>query len=255
MSQRHPHVQDLETVYYKQRPDWVDGTSMFVNLIAERLPENAAVLDVGAGAGQYYYPFLRSRIGHFVGIDVDETITRNSWLDESYRCDGAKTPLLESTIDLAFSDFVFEHLSDPAAVVKEIFRVLKPGGHVVIRTPNKWHYVVAAARLLSLAQQRAVLTRLTGRLEEDVFPKFYRCNTEPRLRRLFTGAGFEVEFLALVEREPTYLEKHPALYFLGIMYERTVNGWNALRFLRSSLFGVFRKPLHSDDPKLCKSDG
>ncbi len=54
-------------------------------------------------------------------------------------------PLVESSIDVIIATDVLEHLVDPYAFVGEMYRVLKPGGYIVLDTPNlaSWHNIFA----------------------------------------------------------------------------------------------------------------
>lgn len=45
------------------------------------------------------------------------------------------TQTLDQTFDLIIADQVFEHLPDPASAAKNVYRMLRPGGHFVIATP------------------------------------------------------------------------------------------------------------------------
>ena len=47
-----------------------------------------------------------------------------------------KLPYNDNTFDIVFSSFVFEHLTCPKFTLKEMYRVLKPGGKVEIHTNN-----------------------------------------------------------------------------------------------------------------------
>ena len=54
-------------------------------------------------------------------------------------------PLSENSVDAILASDVLEHLVEPAVFVREIYRVLRPGGYVVLDTPNlaSWHNVFA----------------------------------------------------------------------------------------------------------------
>ncbi len=101
----------------------------------------ARLLDVGCGTGEYTR-ILADSYDQVDGIDVE--------LDriEVFRRDlpANVTVGLESVNDLSFDDDTFdtvtmievlEHLADPPAAMSEIRRVLKPGGRLLLTTPNR----------------------------------------------------------------------------------------------------------------------
>lgn len=228
--------------YYSSRAGWLDGTSEFLGMIETRLERHAAVLDVGAGSGRGYKYHLRGRVARLVGVDLSPEVLQNPFLDEAFCCNADHLPFRDEEYTHVFSDYVFEHLSDPARVISEIYRVLKPGGCFFLRTPNQWHYVPLIASVLPETLQVRLLERMTTRNANDIFPKFYRCNTEREVKRTFTRAGFSVEKLVLVEKEPVYLLRRPVLFRIGVVYERLVNSSELFRHLRSNILGIFQKP-------------
>jgi SAM-dependent methyltransferase len=48
------------------------------------------------------------------------------------------------------SDFTFEHIVDPAQAARELDRVLKHGGWLCARTPNRYGYIALANRFVPL---------------------------------------------------------------------------------------------------------
>jgi SAM-dependent methyltransferase len=233
---------DLKMKYYSSRPNWIDGTTQFRGIIESELSPDSYVLDVGAGAGRSYNFPYQGKVARVVGVDVSKSVMGNPCLDEAFCCDAAKMPFSDAKFDVAFSDYVFEHLPNPKSVAREIFRVLKPNGIFCLRTPNKWHYIPLMARLLPNRSHPKLLDTLSIRSEEEVFPKYYRANTTKQILEIFLGAGFQVADLHLVEKEPFYFMRWPVLFRAGVAYERIVNSTEHLRFLRSNILGAFRKP-------------
>jgi SAM-dependent methyltransferase len=166
-----------------------DGSVDFYQRVCALLPSGGQVLDLGAGRGAWYRADdtslpqrllrLDGRAGRRVGADVDPAVRTNPALDEAVVIDPRQPlPFEAGRFDLVLSDWVAEHVETPRAYLDEVRRVLRPGGWFCARTPNRWAYFAVAARLLSGGLATAMLRRAqAGRLDEDVFPKFYRMNT------------------------------------------------------------------------------
>ncbi|WP_087207244.1 methyltransferase domain-containing protein [Yoonia vestfoldensis] len=92
----------------------------------------------------------------------------------------------DQSIDIILCDHVLEHVAAPAEFVREIARVLKPGGWLCARTPAKWGYIGIGARLVPNALHVAFLKKLQpNRKAEDVFPTVYGMNTMAALGHYF----------------------------------------------------------------------
>src|SRR5688500_18484441 len=162
----------------------VDGTFPFLLRLHQLLPEGGVVLDYGAGRGSQgdeatgikrHLLEFRTRASRVIGVDVDASVRDNPFLDEAHQLrDDGIIPLPDASVDLAIADWVCEHLSRPQEVFAEIRRVVKPGGWVGFRTPNKWHYSMIVSRLLPQKLHPRLLTTVQrGRQERDVFSKHY----------------------------------------------------------------------------------
>src|SRR6202011_184945 len=97
------------------------------------------VLNLGAGPGTGPLHF-DSEVKCVVGLDPDHAITLNQRLSERVRGTADALPFQREIFDLVYMDWVVEHLSSPGYAAKEIFRVLKPGGRLLFRTANLFHY-------------------------------------------------------------------------------------------------------------------
>ncbi len=177
-----------------------DGSLAFYIRIDALIRPDMVVLDLGAGRGAQLetdsylrrYNWLRGRVAKLVGVDVDPIVLTNPGLDEAIVIDPAKPlPFPDNSFDLIYSDWVLEHIPDPSAFAAEVERVLKPGCWFCARTPNRWGYVAMAARLSPAKLQDGLLKSVQpGRLEQDVFPKYYRLNTLSTLARYFPPSRF-----------------------------------------------------------------
>lgn len=218
--------------------DWYE--EVFRDRIASQIRPELRVLDVGAGAGIVKEMGFRGRVAHVSGIDLDERVLTNPFLDDAKIASAEKIPYPDASFDLVFCDNVLEHLDRPEVVFREIARVLAPGGSFLAKTPNRNHYMplIAQATPHSFHQ---FYNRLRGRASADTFPTRYYANTPAAIRRLARDAGLRVESIDLVEGRPEYLRLTPPTYLVGYVYERIVNSSPLFEPFRIVLFIHLRK--------------
>ncbi len=209
--------------------------------IDEHVQPTDVVLDAGCGSGRVFQHGLAGRARRVVGVDVTDEPRANPNIDDALKGDLRALPLRDGAFDLVAMSHVAEHLTEPEAAFRELARVLRPGGRLLLLTPNRWHYVPLVARLLP-HRLHVAFNRWRGVDVRDVFPTAYRANTARRLRALAEDAGLTVERLDRFETEPEYLAFHLVPYALGVAYERLVNRIDALAALRVNLLVIVRKP-------------
>jgi SAM-dependent methyltransferase len=82
---------------------------------------------------------LQPRCSHYVGVDISAAAiaqAQAAGLDARLIADAAQLPFPACSFDLAVCFEVFEHLFDPLAATRDIFRVLSPGGLLIATVPN-----------------------------------------------------------------------------------------------------------------------
>ncbi len=95
-----------------------------------------AVFDLGCGDAVYRDFFLRYA-DSYVGIDWPNTLhgTGADIVADLNR----PLPLQDEVADTVVSISVLEHLNEPRRMIAEAFRILRPGGGLVLQVPFQWH--------------------------------------------------------------------------------------------------------------------
>lgn len=103
---------------------------------AAALPAGARVLDMGAGSCPYRPQFAHCRYEtqDFAGLS-DEQLRHGGYGQIDYRCDIAKVPVADDSFDAILCTEVLEHVREPAKAVREMARILKPGGRLLLTAP------------------------------------------------------------------------------------------------------------------------
>lgn len=212
----------------------LDGTLAFYVRVQALLAPHMTLVDFGCGRGAYrddpltlrrQMRIFRGKVARVIGIDASRAGEGNPFLDEFRLLEGERWPLPDAAADLIVCDQVLEHLPDPQLFFTEARRVLKGGGVLCIRTPNRWSYVALASRLVPDRAHARVLKQVKGPIgEQDVFPTLYRCNTVPAIRKALAGHGFQPAVYGYAP-EPAYLAFSSLAYRLGLLYGRLAPDW------------------------------
>ncbi|MFF4658584.1 class I SAM-dependent methyltransferase [Streptomyces sp. NPDC001381] len=198
MSDDHTHVQEF---FGARAADWDDrfpddGPAYAAAVDELGLREGDRVLDAGCGTGRALTP-LRAAVGPsgvVVGADLTLAMLQaavRAGRDRDGRLlltDVAALPLRPGALDAVFAAGLIAHLPRPAENLRELARVVRPGGVLALFHPIG----------------RAALAARQGR---QITPQDLRA--EPNLRPLLAGAGWRMtsyvdeddRFLALAVRE------------------------------------------------------
>lgn len=105
--------------------------------IRDRHAGGGTLVDVGCGTGALW-DFARDRFDRYAGVDVVRY--------EGFPADGAfhevdletgRVPLPDGSADVVVAVEAIEHVENPRAFVRELARLARPGGLVVVTTPNQ----------------------------------------------------------------------------------------------------------------------
>lgn len=184
-------------------PEWLERE---LEAFASSLHVGARVLDAGAG-DQVYAPIFQ----RFDYESADFEQVDKVYKKPTYSCDLGSIPVEDGRFDAIVFTQVMEHLPEPLDVLKELNRVLKPGGKLFFTAPL-WYE------------------------EHEVPYDFYRY-TRYGLGHLFGKAGFQIHelrgldgYLASVAHQLRLMKKH--LPWRPSDYGGGLQGWvSALTFL------------------------
>jgi len=116
----------------------VDGDQRSSSAI-ELIEKGNRLLDIGCGEGTLASKALE-KYREVYGIDISEDAVRlakaSGVVASCINLNVEPLPYPDNYFDTVTSLDVIEHIFDPANFVKEIYRVLTPGGNVIISTPN-----------------------------------------------------------------------------------------------------------------------
>lgn len=126
------------------------------------LPPEAVVADVGTGTG-FVAQGLASRAAKVIGFDASPEMLAVAQRNlaavgnvEWREAPGDQLPVAADTLDGVFANMYLHHAPDPAAAIKELARVIKPGGVVCItdldQHDHEWQREQMADRWLGFAR-------------------------------------------------------------------------------------------------------
>jgi 2-polyprenyl-3-methyl-5-hydroxy-6-metoxy-1,4-benzoquinol methylase len=178
--------------------------TMVVSSLARRRISGQVFVDVGCGAGKLY-GHVGSRFSRYVGVDAvryDEFPERAEFCQLDL--DGGRIPLPDQSADVVAAVEVIEHLENPRDFMRKLVRLVKPGGWVVVTTPNQ-------LSLLSLAT--LVVKRRFSAFQDVHYPTHLTALLEVDLRRIAAECGLKqigIEY-SCASRIPLTARHYPAL--------------------------------------------
>lgn len=151
-----------------QRNSSRDRLALEIKQFASTIPAGAMVLDAGAGDEPYRTFFAHAR---YESADFRRSAAPGA--NTTYVCDLNSIPVDDQRYDFILFSQVMEHLPEPEVALRELFRVLQPGGTLLYSAPLFF--------------------------EEHLQPYDFFRYTQFAVRRIFERAGFILERLDWLE--------------------------------------------------------
>lgn len=136
--------------YVKHTSKYEQDGRLLAILSLVNLQEKEVVLDIGCGVGFLTRQYARLARGWVMGVDLSTKSineAKNKAVEEGLDnlefavMDAEELNFKNDAFDCIICSEVIEHLPDPLKALKEINRVAKPQGQIVITTPNAWRVV------------------------------------------------------------------------------------------------------------------
>jgi len=186
---QHYAVSPEDYFHHHEESDKLQYGAMLMHQLRELRINKGMLLDVGAGRGETL------RVAREAGWNAVGIETSPSFAEHAARYSGAEIiqkPLQEcgfrqDTFDAVVLGAVLEHLYNPAEVIQEIARILKPGGALFIDVPNERGLYFIAGNLYQKLRLRNWVVNLA-----PTFSPYHVFGFTPRsLKRLLAKYGLE----------------------------------------------------------------
>lgn len=153
-------------------------------------PSQPVFLEIGIGCGIYTQAMAKR--GHVVAVDINPMFVEaaSQMLNVTAKVADITQTAPPPIHDVALCSEVLEHVPDSRSSLKNLFASLKPGGYLVLTTPNSYSTVELVARLLTFPLVVKLARLVYGESVDDLGHINRMTRTE--LGKQIAEAGFEV---------------------------------------------------------------
>jgi SAM-dependent methyltransferase len=191
---------DQKTIEYMTRNEADMAFKKRVQTIFEWIDpkDDDLILDMPCGRGFYLNMFRYVSKAKLIGAELDEDVIEKARNNVGHlphimlnRSNIYALPYADNTFDGAILSEILEHIDDDVAGLKEILRVLKPGGIAAITVPNAnypfwWDPI-------NRTLENVFNTHIQNGPFAGIWANHVRLYTRDQLREAALGAGFIVE--------------------------------------------------------------
>lgn len=115
-------------------------SSIFKSINLQLPNFKGTLLDIGCGKMPYKdYILKNSAVTKYIGLDIETALVYDESVKPDFTWDGITMPFENESFETAFGTEVLEHCPRPEIILKEVYRVLKPGGCFFFTVPFLWN--------------------------------------------------------------------------------------------------------------------
>lgn len=178
------------------------------------IDEDRKVLDVGCGTGRYTIPLAKATGSTIIGIDLSSEMLERARNKDPGLVDWREgraeaLPFPDSSFHRIIMTFSIHHMDDLERVLEEAYRVLLPGGRLLVMTTSHNHF------------RRSPLHDFPGIRQIDL----ERFPTLPELKKEMSSKGFENVSYRTLTRAKTF---YPVEWYLRFAREKTISTFTLL---------------------------
>lgn len=155
--------------------------------VMNELPKGGLLLDLGCGTGLFVQRYVAEG-GRAVGLDISPGMVRHGRqrCPESGFCVGTADvlPFKDATFDALASLLAFSYVPDPEGMLRECYRVLKPGGRIAVCTLSRTVLTSLVPVIYQVGEKVGLKKVGVGDFDEHYY-------TNAEIASLFQDAGFE----------------------------------------------------------------
>jgi SAM-dependent methyltransferase len=177
---------------HEVRRDWI-----FDTIRRYGQPIGGHAIEIGPGSG-VYLPVLAQAFEHIFATDIEPEFLAaaealaSRWTNISVCVDDVvRSNLPSQTFDLVLCTEVIEHIADSVAALATMHRILRPGGVLVLSTPQRYSTLELAAKLAFLPGVIDIVRRIYK--EPIIETGHINLLTARAARRQLSDAGFRID--------------------------------------------------------------
>lgn len=184
-----------------------------------RIPTTAEVLEIGCSGGPLQQILVADGYTRLTGIDISEkaiALAHTRGLANVSVMDGAQLLFADNSFDLLLASDVLEHIENEEQAVREWYRVLRPGGRMIVFVPAfqmLWTHhdeVNHHFRRYTSAHLRRVLLQAGLQLERVSYwnsTLFFPTTAIRLLQRLMVSSRSDIPYTGDLKQVPSWLNK------------------------------------------------